>query len=280
MEDQVSATGYAPDDGHVTSGATSQSTSTSKRCSLPLGLPRMCGDARYREDREPDREVIAGGAPSQDVWFIRSGILRLQRYAYDGRRQILSLFLPGEIVGFEGEFREGATVETVTQSGLCRINRRRFETMLTENDELRAELFRQKQEQLDRLHWLTWSIGVLNPEERFCAFLALSARFMPYQPLSDGTAILSMQLPRVDIADLLGTTVETICRVNRKLSENGVIEIKDPSHYRILDQKRLTSIGQIDGSFDRMISGIGERRKRLDIVAGSAINSPVCFCGR
>ncbi|MDP2079474.1 MAG: Crp/Fnr family transcriptional regulator [Pseudotabrizicola sp.] len=255
-------------------------TSTCPRCSLPLSASMLCGNTRHREDREPDSEVILGSAPGRDVWFIRSGILRLQRYAYDGRRQILSLFLPGEIIGFNGEFREGVNVETVTQSGLCRIDRRAFDTILNTNDELRAELFRQKQDQLDRLHWLTWSLGALTPEQRFCAFLALSTRFMPYQPLPDGTTILSMQLPRADIADLLGTTVETICRINRRLAETGVIEIKDPSHFRILDLKQLTALGQIEGSFDRMVRGIVERRSRLDDLMGPTSGSQVCYCGR
>jgi CRP-like cAMP-binding protein len=280
MEYQSTVTDHSAAGDLVSVCASIPRPSTSTRCSLPLGIPALCGDARHREDRAPDSEVIVGGTPDRDVWFIRSGILRLQRYAYDGRRQILSLFLPGEIVGFEGEFREGVTIETVTQSGLCRIDRRKFDAMLTKNGGLRAELFRQKQDQLDRLHWLTWSLGALSPEQRFSSFLALSTRFMPFQQLNDGTAILSMQLPRADIADLLGTTVETICRTVRKLSETGVIEIRDPSHFRILDLKQLTAVGQIEGSFDRMVRGIAERRNRLDTLVLPGSGSPICFCGR
>lgn len=249
-------------------------------CSLPLGASMLCGNEIHREDWEPDREVILGSAPGRDVWFIRSGILRLQRYAFDGRRQILSLFLPGDIIGFEGEFRDGVSVETVTQSGLCRIDRRRLQTIINKDDELRADLFRQKQDQLDRLHWLTWSLGALSPDQRFCAFLALSTRFMPCQQQPDGTMILSMQLPRADIADLLGTTVETICRINRKLTEIGVIELKDPSHFRLLDLKKVMALGQIEGSFDRMVRGIVARRSRLDHLAGPTAGGPVCSCGR
>jgi CRP-like cAMP-binding protein len=280
MEHQAAATGIWAESNVVPICTTSRRASIGVSCALPLGKSMRCGDARHREDRAPDSEIIAGGAASHDVWFIRSGILRLQRYGYDGRRHILSLFLPGEIVGFEGEFRNGVGVETVTQSGLCRINRRMFDTMLNDNDELRAEIFRQKQDQLDRLHWLTWSLGVLSPEERYCAFLALSTRFMPFQTLSDGSGVLAMQLPRVDIADLLVTTVETICRINRKLSEAGVIEIKDPTHFRIPDLSRLTSLGRIDATFDRMVRGITERRYRLDRMVATTSEIPTCFCGR
>jgi CRP/FNR family transcriptional regulator len=252
----------------------------SVRCGLPLGLPMICGDARHREDRAPDSEVIAGGTPSHDVWLIRKGLLRLQRYAYDGRRQILSLFLPGEIVGFEGEFRDGVSVETATQCGLCRIDRRKFDRMVDQNDTLRADLFRQKQDQLDRLHWLTWSLGALGPEERLCAFLALSTKFMPYQPLSDGTGILTVQLPRKDIADLLATTVESTSRIVHKLSRTGVIEIKDPSHFRLLDLPRLIALGQIEGLFDRMTGGLAKGASHLEHLVVMGSDSPVCFCGR
>jgi CRP/FNR family transcriptional regulator len=280
MEHQAAATDYSAVCDFVPASSGILHPSIGARCGLPFGLSMLCGDARHREGWAPDSEVIAGGAPSRDVWFIRSGILRLQRFAYDGRRQILSLFLPGEIVGFEAEFREGLSVETVTQCGLCRIDRRKFDTLLNENDDLRADLFHQKQDQLDRLLWLTWSLRALSPDERVCAFLALSTRFMPCHPLPDGTIGLSMQLPRTDIADLLGTTVETICRISRKLSENGVIEVKGSSHFRIRDLKQLVALGQIEGNFDRMTSGIAERRSRLDGLAWSATRSPICFCGR
>jgi CRP-like cAMP-binding protein len=225
-----------------------------KSAGLRYGEAMVCGEARQREDRAADCEVVSGMACGNDVWFIRSGILRLQRYGYDGRRQILSLFLPGEIVGVEGEFREGVSVETATRSSLCRIDRHKFNGMVDQNEVLRAELFRQKQDQLDRLHWLTWSLGALSAEERLCAFLALSSKFMPYHPLPDGTSVLSMCLARKDIADLLGTTVESISRIIHKLSDIGIIQIKDPAHFGVRDLNRLIEIGRIDGLFDRMIA--------------------------
>jgi CRP/FNR family transcriptional regulator len=250
------------------------------RCGLSLGKAMVCGDARHREVRGPDSEVISGDAKSHDVWFIRSGILRLQRHAYDGRRQIMSLFFAGEIVGFDGELREGVTVETATQSGLCRIDRRWFDRMVDQNVSLRAELFRQKQDQLDWLHWLTWSLRASRPEERLCAFLVLAIQFMPYQPLLDGTGVLSLYLPRRDIADLLGTTVETISRTVHKLAKTGIIEIRDPAHFRFLDLPRLIKMGKIDGNFDRLAVSLAGRCEQLESLVAPGSKNSFCFCGR
>lgn len=280
MEQQFLSTSQTSNRNNAPVGTLDCKRSTGLRCGLPLGKTMICGDERHREERGPDSEVILGGAASHDLWFIRSGILRVQRHAYDGRRQILSLFLPGEIVGFDGEFREGVSVETATQSGLCRIDRRRFEGLVDHNDALRAELFRQKQDQLDRLHWLTWALGALAPEERLCAFLALSSKFMPYQALPDGTGVLSVYLPRKDIADLLGTTVETICRIFHRLSDSGVIEIRDPAHLRFLDLSKLIALGRIEGVFDSMIVGFAKRRSLLEGGVAPGADDAICYCGR
>lgn len=280
MDQQLIAWAEEPDLEAVPASKPACSAISGMRCGLPLGKLMVCGDARHREDREPDSEVIAGGSRSHDVWFIRSGILRLQRHSYDGRRQLLSLFFPGEIVGFEGDFHQGLSVETATQSCLCRIDRRKFDSLVRQNDELLAELFRQKQDQLDRLHWLSWSLGALRPEERISAFLALASKFMPYQPLPDGTGVLSLYLPRRDIADLLGTTVETISRVVHKLADTGMIEIRDPAHFRFLDMPGLIALGNIDGHFDRITVSIARRRRQLEGTVKLGSENSVCFCGR
>jgi CRP/FNR family transcriptional regulator len=280
MEHQLAI--HEPFDEHdlASVSVTRRSACSGLRCALPLGKPMICGETRRREALPPDSEVLSDSTPSRDVWFIRTGILRLQRYGYDGRRQILSLYLPGEIVGYEGQFREGVNIETVTQSGLCRIDRHKFESMLVQSSTLRADLFRQKQDQLDRLQWLTWTLGAMGPEERLCAFLALSSKFLPYQPLPDGSGILSMLLPRKDIADLLTTTAETICRVLYKLSEKGLIEIWDPAHFRILDLKELIKLGQVDALFDRTICGLAKQFNRQNALTALNSDCPACFCGR
>lgn len=247
----------------------------------PMGPSARCrtslisGQRKHRAsgqqvDLGADCEVIADQSRDHGVWLIRTGILRLQRFAFDGRRQIVSLFLPGEIVGYEHQRREGMSVVSATPCNLCRFDRRDFDTQLDEDPALRKDFDLQQTEQLGRLRWLTWSIGALRPEERLCAFLALSTRYMPYQPLPDGTGILSMLLSRADIADLLATTVESISRITRGLDESGVIEIRDPSHFRIIDRRTLTALGRVDSGFDTMPFRTWHRPE------GRTIWSPAC----
>jgi CRP/FNR family transcriptional regulator len=103
---------------------------------------------------------------------------------------------------------------------------------------------------------------------------------MPYQPLPDGTGVLSVSLPRRDIADLLGTTLESISRAAHKLADSGIIEIRDPARFRILDLPRLIALGKIEGLFDKLTVGLSRRRSQLESLLVPVAEDSVCFCGR
>jgi len=194
--------------------------------------------------------LIPDTGPGASVWIVKSGILRLQRFRYDGKRQILSLSFAGEILGYEHGWRDGLSVETATPCSLWKVDRRDLDAVLRNDADLRNAIYRQQHEQLERLRWLTWSIGALRPEERLSGFLALATRFMPYQPLPDGTGVLTLLISRLDIADLLATTVESISRILHRLAETGIVEIGHPPHLRLLDLTALLTLGRIDQSFD------------------------------
>lgn len=229
---------------------------------------KLHGCLGRRFDIEPDSEIISDDSPNRHVWFVRSGVLRLQRYGYNGRRQVLSLILPGETIGYESELRDGMSVEAATSCSVCRIDKREFDQMLDRDGDLRKDFLRQQQNQLDRLLWLTWSIGGLRPDERFSAFLALACRFMPFQAQPDGSSILSMQLSRPDIADLLSTTVETISRITHRLARTGIIEIVDPANFRILDMKKLCRLGRIGSDLEGFPKGPDPLNTRLNVLMG------------
>lgn len=193
----------------------------------------------------PDARLVTHNPAGRDIWLLEAGILRLSRFNLDGRRQILSLWLPGEIVGFEKPIPDDMSIETATPCRLQRLDRRSFEAQLAHDRTAFSTVLQHQQIALDRLRWLTWSIGALRPDERLCAFLAMACTFMPYQALPDGSGILAMLLPRLDIADLLATSVESISRITHRLAEDGVLEIRDPSHFRIIDQARLKKLGRL-----------------------------------
>ena len=78
--------------------------------------------------------------------------------------------------------------------------------------------------------------------ERVASFLLFQAK----RPQPRGVLPPRIHLPmsRLDIADYLGMTVETVCRSLTKLAKSGVIAIPNVHEVVILDRSRLESLAQ------------------------------------
>lgn len=186
------------------------------------------------------------------VGFLISGYLRLQRHGREGHRQILSLLVPGDLVGENPGRVSGYTLESSTEVRLCRFESRAFEQLLLEDPSLRRAVHKLCIAKREQLRWLTWSLGALNTEERLCAFLAIATSHMPFELMADGTGVLTVDLPRPDMADLLGTSVESISRITNRLDATGVLKILSARQFRILDMPELIRMGCQQGTFGKI----------------------------
>lgn len=184
------------------------------------------------------------------VGVMVSGCLRMLRNGIDGHRQICSLALPGDIISETGGRSLAHEVEAATRARLCRFDQHGFRRLLEDAPDLARAVYALRVAKLDQLRLLAWSLGALTVDERICAFLAMATRFMPYSPLPEGGGVLTVELPRADIADLLGTSVETISRITHRLAAIGAIRILDPAHFEIPDLSRVVRMGCIQDCFD------------------------------
>jgi CRP/FNR family transcriptional regulator len=173
----------------------------------------------------------------------------------DGRRQILALLHPGELIGGDLIGGAGYSLEACSVAEVCNLDRRRFEALLARDAGLRRAVLRSRMDELEEIRWLTWCLGALRLEERVCAFLLYATKVMPFEAGPEGDGILALDLPRADIVDLIGTTIESFSRITHRLHERGVIEILDPAHFRIPDLGALVEAGGLRDIADVPASG-------------------------
>jgi CRP/FNR family transcriptional regulator len=184
-----------------------------------------------------------------------SGILRISRQQADGRRQIIGLFFPGDLIEFS-QVTDYVEIEAATDARICSFHRSGIADLLASSHDIRMALLAARQQMADRMRAHVWVLGALNPAERIALFLASSCSNMPWQPLPSGGRILTMQLPRADIADYLGTTVETLCRVIGKLDETGLIKARDHRHFEIPDLSCLRHFGRTGQPIDAALGAV------------------------
>jgi len=225
-------------------------TVSEMRCrGCPVRATALCGtpDGRLRAELAragrskrvaADTQVFAED-DRRYVAVVRRGVLRLQRTSRDGRRTIPAFVYPGEYAG--ALFRAGGddcAVEAATAAELCLFERSTLERLLRQDRDLERRLMMAAADRLDRLLHLTWLLMSLRVEDRVAGYLLFTEVLAPEMvaPRSEAPDEVELPVGRRDLADHLGTSVETISRALHALERKGRIEILDPRRFRLLDR--------------------------------------------
>ena len=177
------------------------------------------------EDYERGDEVFAEGDSARDFFTVVEGRINVFRGTPDGRIVILENFGPGDPVGAVAVYEDlpyPATAVTLEPTTCLRIPKTDFYGLL----ESRPSLVRGLLMALThRLVLLTNRLAERTGgrvETRFARlFLKLSDDIGQRQ---DSGMFVPMPLSRQELADLLGTTVETSIRIMSRWGKNGIVQ--------------------------------------------------------
>jgi CRP/FNR family transcriptional regulator, nitrogen fixation regulation protein len=182
-------------------------------------------------------EIYAEGETAGYVYKVISGVVRISKLLPDGRRQISAFHMPGEMFGFEADELHHASAEAVVPAKVIAF---KWEGML--NADRQPVKFVRELLNLTVLglrhtqdHLLL--LGRKNALERLAEFLLeMSARM-------GGSSVLDLAMPRHDIADYLGLTLETVSRMFAELKEMGTIRLESARRVHLLDKAALKALG-------------------------------------
>ncbi|MDE3759834.1 helix-turn-helix domain-containing protein [Sinorhizobium meliloti] len=160
------------------------------------------------------RSVYAAGDSIDNCYQVVTGAVRSYHLLSDGRRQVVSFYLPGEIFGFEAGSEHRLFAEATTDTGLVVFGRRRIQQHSGELLALALAGMASAQQHL-------LMVGRKRAVERVAAFLIdLCER-------QGGGRHLRLPMVRQDIADYLGLSMETVSREITKLRKQGVIALRE-----------------------------------------------------
>ncbi|MBP2234915.1 CRP/FNR family nitrogen fixation transcriptional regulator [Sinorhizobium kostiense] len=172
------------------------------------------------------REIYAEGDLNDKCYQVSTGAVRVYRLLSDGRRQVVSFHLPGEMFGFEAGTDHSFFAEAITDTTLAVFGRRHMQ-------ERSRDLLALALAGMARAQQHLLVIGRQCAVERIAAFLVdLCER-------QGGGRLLRLPMSRQDIADYLGLTIETVSRVMTKLKARSVIALRDA---RTVDIMRLDAL--------------------------------------
>lgn len=188
----------------------------------------------------PGAVLVRQGEPRRHVFTVTRGALRLARLSADGRRQVAGFALPGDFVGLSGAPVNQHDIEALGETELCRFSLDTMQRLGEQYPHLQGKLLERACTELDSAHERMMSLARMTPTERMADFLlTLAAR--QARSGRPGPSI-DLPMPRADIADHLGLTVETVSRCLTALRNGGMIALPGTYRVDILDLPRLKTL--------------------------------------
>lgn len=201
--------------------------SPTRSVELAPGLSVLCTMMRF--DR--NEEIFAEEEDADFVYKVMSGAVRDVRILSDGRRQIGSFHLAGEVFGLECAEAHRYSAEAVVDSEIAMVRRSTLERAVENNGPAARKLWGLTARDLQRLQDHMLLLGRKSAVERVASFLmGMAAR-------NSAPQTVDLPMSRSDIADYLGLTIETVSRTLSQLARDHAISM--PSSRRIVLHERL-----------------------------------------
>lgn len=171
---------------------------------------------------EPRHTLFRAGDPTKYLYVVREGQVKLTRTDIDGREHLLNLVGPGYFLGFDdiGNSAYSHSAETLTPTVFCRIKHDDIVWLLKEAPQVSLNILLAVNEQLAQARNMIRALGQKTATEKVAALL-LSL----YPPETKGGSgkTGALHLSRIEMAEILGLTVETVSRIMAALRRKGII---------------------------------------------------------
>jgi CRP/FNR family nitrogen fixation transcriptional regulator len=163
-------------------------------------------------------EIYGEDEPADYLYKVVSGAVRTCRVLADGRRQISSFYLPGEVFGLEFGEHHACSAEAIANSKVLVVKRSALVALAGRDGAIANQLWTMTSRELRTVqnHIL---LLIKTAKERVAGFLLEMAERVS----SSGQVELPMS--RQDIADYLGLTIETVSRTLTELARAAAIEL-------------------------------------------------------
>src|SRR5262245_22558205 len=176
-----------------------------------------------------DAEIYRESTPASYLYKVIGGTVRTFKALSDGRRQIRACYLPGDIFGVETGPEHSFSAEAITDAKLLVIEREAVVALAAQDNDVAGQLWSLTSRELKhaRNHVL---LLIQSAQERVAGFLLEMA---DRAPAGDE---IELPMPRQDIADYLGLTIETVSRMMTHLEKGAAIAL--PTSRRVVLRNR------------------------------------------
>lgn len=233
---------------------TSCSECTIRRLALFHGVPEsdLLWTQAYRSNQftlSARKEILRETQPAEFLFTIYHGWFAIYKNLDNGKRQILRISLPGDMLGFQSQLNAPMTYSAIslTDAVLCGFPRHNIPELLRKNPSVARRLTELNARDMHICQHRLLTIGQQSAIERIAFFCAeLFYRIKHIYNNSDKHEIF-FPLSQEDIGDATGLTKIHVNRTLKTLREQGLLTISSKTLY-VHDVDALCKLGGFDPS--------------------------------
>ena len=195
------------------------------------------------------RDLIREGDKPKSVFLILDGWACRYKQLPDGRRQIVALFIPGDLCDFNVYILKQMdhSIGAITGLKVAEISREDFEEMMDESPRITQALFWDELVTVSVQREWTLNIGQRTAYERIAHLLVeLFLRLRAVGQTRENGC--DFPLTQVDIADATGLTAVHVNRTLQELRKTGLIELQGKK-LAIPDLKALMNAAMFNDNY-------------------------------
>lgn len=185
---------------------------------------------------DAEEEIYGEGEPAEWVFRVVSGAIRVFTVLDDGRRQIHAFHFPGDVFGLENGADYSQSAEAICESHIEIGRRTVLDAASAQDCQTARELWLLTAEALGRASKHLVMLGRKTARERVAGFLVEMRRRTGQQNVVD------LPMSRIDIADYLGLTIETVSRTLNEFQRTGLIDLPKCRHVRLCNSRLLDAM--------------------------------------
>lgn len=203
----------------------------------------VAGLLRNRMSLKRGADFIKDGKPPSAIYLVEKGWAVRYAITTEGKRQIMNVALPGDLVGYHCSLIGVAhySAMPLSETVLSVIEPAQFSEVLAAHPKLSRAFSRLAASDLAGLRVQTIRLGRLTAEQRIAHFLSeLWHRSVRIEAIRDGWMMLPMT--QTDISDTLGLSLVHTNRQLQSLKRDGLILLKR-DRLRVVDAGALARLG-------------------------------------
>ena len=183
-----------------------------------------------------EEEIYGEDEPSEYVYQVIRGAVRTYKLLSDGRRQIGSFHLPGDVFGLDPGSTHRLTAEAITDTTVRLVKRRNVEAAAGSNVQVAHNLWTMTASDLRHAEDHMLLLGRKTAMERVATFLLEMDRRLAK------AGMMALPMCRRDIGDYLGLTLETVSRALSQLNEQGILVFSGARQILLRNRQRLADM--------------------------------------